>query len=628
MFQFAAFEWNPNSSKDAQAVGAFESRLTDAAKPWTVVLDAPGLKVMCATSAQSASCVHRLPNGGGVILGVIFDRPGSGSAFQPMSRLEQDESAGAEIISTGGRRLVEHYWGSYIAFIVSRDRLTHLALNSPAGHLPCFYGLRTGIRVYCSDLGDFYRLDAGALEVDWQYIAMHLVVPRHTQSTAVRGVTELRPGTCLEVAAEGTRLVRYSTATRYTADTRIYDPEVAADELRNTCRASVHAWASCYDTILLNLSGGLDSSIVAGYLRDSPSRPNVVAVNYHAKGAEADERSFARQTADYCCFKLIECERVVSKSLRTLFELPLTARPGSYVMSVDHTASERSLARELGAASIFSGHGGDEVFFAGAAEYSPADFLYERGFARQIFDIIASSARAQNLTTWRVLRSAFSRGVFTTKWSPTSLSLLRRHRQLLNPDLISQFARSQWDFYTWPPSSRGAPPGVLQQRFLLEEPIDFHGPLSTWDSPEQVSPLMSQPLLDLAARIPSYVFSRDGGDRELARSAFSGCVAPGILRRATKGCAEDWLESMFLADREYFRERIMDGYLLRRGLLNRRNVENVLSGGFATRVESFSELFHIVEVEAWLQNSVRTGSVRAPRQSVSWAQLPAINVNA
>jgi len=611
MLRFAAFEWSSCSRAQADQAAAFERSLLDSKLPWTVALEVPGLKVMCAHSAHSASRVRRLPNETGVVLGVVFERNPSDASPRQTTRLGTDENEADAIVATEGRHLVDRYWGRYIAFVVKRDTHTHWVLNAPASDLPCFYGRRAGLRVYCSDIADFFHLDHTPLAINWQYIAMHLVIPRHTAVTALHGVVELKPGMCLRVTPESERLLPHWQAVRYAAQTRIRSYNVAADELKRTCEATVHAWASCYERIFLNLSGGLDSSILAACLRSAPVQPEVIALNYYAKGVEADERGFARQTAGRCGFRLVEIERPEGTSLRRLFALPATPRPGSYVMSVDHADSEQQLARDLDASAIFSGHGGDELFFAGAPDFAPADFVYEQGLRTDLLRIIAASARARNLSTWRVMRSALSRGLFTRQWSPTSLALLSRYRQLLNPDLIAAFRRDQWDFHTWPRTTRDAPPGFLQQRFLLEEPIDFYGPLTGFDSPEQVSPLLSQPMLELVARIPSYSFSRHGGDRELARSAFAAQLPSDVLQRSVKGYAEDWLESIFRADRDYFRERIMQGHLLRHGLLNQRAVENVLNGNFATAVESFAEFFHVLEVEAWLQNNVRIGSVHA-----------------
>lgn len=610
MLRFAAFEWKARDRARADQAAAFERRLLDSTLPWTVVLDVAGLKVMCAHSTHSASRARRLPNGAGVILGVVFERTDSDKVPRQTTRPQIREDEADKIVATQGRHLIDHYWGRYIAFIVKRDTNSHWVLNGPASDLPCLYGPRAGLRVYCSDIADFFHLDHTPVDINWQYIAMHLAIPRHTPWTALQGVVELKAGTCLQVGPDAERLLSYWKAVSHVAETRIDCFDTAARELKRTCESTVHAWASCYEGILLNLSGGLDSSILAACLHSAPSRRNVVALNYYAQGVEADERCFARQSANRCGVRLVEIERLSGTSLRSLFSLPATPRPGSYVMTVDHVDSEQRLARELGASTIFSGHGGDEIFFAVAADVAPADFVYEKGIRAGLFRLIAATARARNLSTWRVMRTALSRGLFTRRWSPTSPALMRRYRQLLNPDLIADFWRDQWDFYSWPRTTRDAPPGVLQQRFMLEEPIDFHGPLTRFDSAEQVAPLMSQPVLELVARIPSYTFSPQGGDRELARSAFAAQLPPTVVRRSVKGYAEDWLESLFLADRDYFRERIMEGQLLRQGLLNQRNVENVLNGNIATVVESFAEFFHVLEVEAWLQNNVRVGSVR------------------
>ena len=88
--------------------------------------------------------------------------------------------------------------------------------------------------------------------------------------------------------------------------------------MRQCVRDVVHAWASCYDHMLLSLSGGLDSSIVLACLKDAPSRPRVTCFHYYPLGADLDERAYARAAAAKAGLELLERPRDSSFSLQPL----------------------------------------------------------------------------------------------------------------------------------------------------------------------------------------------------------------------------------------------------------------------------------------------------------------------
>ncbi len=84
----------------------------------------------------------------------------------------------------------------------------------------------------------------------------------------------------------------------------------------------------------------------------------------------------------------------------------------------------------------------------------------------------------------------------------------------------------------------GLPKGKLWQLSLLCARRNFTSPFDRDDDPEPVSPLLSQPILELCLRIPSWYQVHGHRDRALARDAFRDDLDPRIAGRTSKGGGE------------------------------------------------------------------------------------------
>jgi asparagine synthase (glutamine-hydrolysing) len=132
----------------------------------------------------------------------------------------------------------------------------------------------------------------------------------------------------------------------------------------------------------------------------------------------------------------------------------------------------------------------------------------------------------------------------------------------------------------------------------------YYDPLFPADqpAPEYVSPLLSQPVVELCLRIPSYVLFENGNDRGLARRAFAAEIPPEILSRQWKDRVQGFTESILLHGRTFARELLLDGVLVKQGLLDARKIETALSGRDARSTVSVGEILDHLVVEAWLRS--------------------------
>ena len=116
-------------------------------------------------------------------------------------------------------------------------------------------------------------------------------------------------------------------------------------------------------------------------------------------------------------------------------------------------------------------------------------------------------------------------------------------RPLLVPAMIEEARRSGTFLHPLLRHPRGAPSGKLWHAHQISQPFDFYDPLGREGDAERLSPLFSQPVMELCLRIPTYVLTHGGWDRAVARRAFYHDLPPQIRNRRNKGGIEEHLRS-------------------------------------------------------------------------------------
>ena len=466
--------------------------------------------------------------------------------------------------------------------------------------MPCYLVRRQGVDIYFSWMEDVLDLLDGPLEVNWSYLAAAVCFLReHSPGTALREVTQVLAGECVEIRAGASKRFFYWDPLQIAGEEVIEDPLAAATAMRQCVREVVQAWASCHEHLLLSLSGGLDSSIVLACLVDAPSRPRVTCFHYYPLGADLDERAYARAAAAKAGLTLIERPRDSSFSLQPLLGIHRTPEPTNYPYFLEHGRLDAQLAAEHGAGAVIIGYGGDQLFYQERAQWAAGDFLHRRGLRARVLRVALDAAQMDQISVWRVLREAASGYLAHQRWSV--LQEAGRMRPLLLPGVISEARRRAEFVNPLLRHPRGAPSGKLWHAHQISQPFDFYDPIAGEGEVERISPLFSQPLMELCLRIPTYVLTHGGWDRAVARRAFYEDLPPEIRNRRHKGGIEEHLRRTLEHNRAFLRELLLDGALVREGIVDRARLAEVLSGR-ATRIAAGpGELLEYAGIEAWLR---------------------------
>ncbi len=597
MFRYLAFVWNDAHAGARESARRLQERLLSKdgrGAQWTVALEQEGLRVFHAGVQSGTSKAYTLDGSTGVVLGTLFTASGA-----VPTTLSTNESM--QILATGGRRLIERYWGRYVAFLHDPARSVTRVLRDPSVGLPCMSTSSSGVEIYFSLMTDALALGLGPFSINWSYVAAHLCYQiLEVHASALNEVSRVLGGECVEWRAGRATRSFYWNPLDIADSAVIEDVAQAATALRETTRRCVHAWAGEHRSIIHTLSGGLDSSIVVSCLRDAPSSPAVACVNYYSPGADSDERSYAQLAARHAGYEIIERERDVAIRLETLLDAPPSAYPVNCRYYIENSAGEAHLTRDRQATAIFCGEGGDQIFYQARASFAAGDYLCRRGLGAGLLRVALDAARLDRLSVWRVLDDALRQKAFGHRWSVESD--IAQFRKLIPEGVIATVKADARFVHPILQMARRTPSGKLWHAFQLLFPaMDFYDPLGVVQA-ERITPLCSQPIVELCLRTPTDVLTAGGWDRAVARRAFQHDLPRKIVVRRTKGGLDRYARAVLGRNLPFIRELLLTGQLVRENLIDRSKLEASLSGNPSRVGGDAVEIFQYVNAEAWLQH--------------------------
>jgi asparagine synthase (glutamine-hydrolysing) len=139
-------------------------------------------------------------------------------------------------------------------------------------------------------------------------------------------------------------------------------------------------------------------------------------------------------------------------------------------------------------------------------------------------------------------------------------------------------------------------------------------PLDRASALQWISPLTSQPIVELFARIPLYVLNAGAEDRAVARRAFASDLPAPLLARKTKGLQNRFYNLSVRNNYDFFRTTLLEGVLVKERLLDHVKVRELLDRSNNERSSEMVDVmaFHF-NLEVWLRTWQRTTQFGARR---------------
>jgi asparagine synthase (glutamine-hydrolysing) len=487
-------------------------------------------------------------------------------------------------------------WGNFLAFSAGPGKPVEVS-RAPLTGMPLYFCRTHGGLLLFShlELVRALEIDIG-LDVDF---LRHLLAYSNyrTARTGLAGVEELLSGTRLTFNGHVTQ-VRQTWSPWPHVRKGIYDRD-AVPLLNSTIRKCVSAWAKERRQIMLELSGGLDSSIVAAAL--AAEDHGFAAATIATASPDGDERRYARAVAERCGAALAEYVHDDSELDLAAGPQFISPRPATYGVLAGIDAALGAATAQLPGASIFTGIGGDNVFAITRSILPVIDAIKVREPIRRPAAALGDCARLCDVTIWHAARAVYRH------WRrPPPTGWPREDEYCTRSALPDAPLPHLWDH-----GAEGIPPGKIKHVQSIQRILDFLDRPGRWHGRDVVAPLLSQPVVELCLSIPGWQWVAGGRDRAAAREAFASRLPEFVVWRRNKGRLETLCAKTFIEQRARLRPILLEGRLAREGLLDRERIEAYLARERLAGDYDYFRLLELADIELWIASIEGFGRVPA-----------------
>lgn len=502
------------------------------------------------------------------------------------------------------RSLLASCWGDYVSFRAGADGLK--VMRDPSGALPCFFVLVEDAIYLASDVSLLVLALGRVPAIDWDRLARLLYVNDLPEElTALAGFRELLPGHMLTFADGRAEVQPIWSPWDYVA----HDDGPTPGQLEQCVRQCVNTVASPFQSVLIGVSGGLDSSIVTACLAGGNSDVHPITIS--TDDPRGDEAGFAQVLCDHLSLPLIrDVYRLMAVDITrsTVAHLP---RPGGRAQLQAYDAAVLAAANQTGASAFLSGVGGDNVFYYTNSARALVDHYLECGLSRHVLATLRNICRLAGCTIGQALKQAIEvpRGAEPCKYR------WRVDGRFLHAGRLADLSLAS-PSHPWLVGPRTSRPGraahiamILRAQHYLDAQ-DREGPLTF------LQPLLAQPIIELCLGIPSWRAVANGCDRAVARQAFAGSLPAAIINRRVKGGPDGFAHQIIRENLPTIRERLLDGVLATQQLLDLSAFEHALREENLMGGNDYVRILLLLDTEAWARHWIARRDAVSPLTAV------------
>lgn len=356
---------------------------------------------------------------------------------------------------------------------------------------------------------------------------------------------------------------------------------------------TIKALASSYDVLVAEVSGGLDSAVVASSLVASGAGPRLrAALHLYGDRPESDEQAWAAEVCDRLDIPMRAFGRAMAPFDPEMDFAPLArdARPPISALDSWRDTVVAGLLRSYDAQALFTGMGGDAVFFQTPMAAVFTDLLQEEGLRALFSHGHRDVARRLRRSVWSVALEAIKTACAPPD-EPRLSPLIGERARLASPGPV----------HPWLERLDRVSPARRAQIVSLAGLQDSLGRNRRTQSADIVHPLLAQPVLEVCLMLPTWSQVVGGRDRSLARDAFADRLPRSVVFRRSKGELTSLFSRRAAASLDLLRPFLLDGVLVSAKVLDRGAVDAALRRESLIQRPDALALISAAAVEAWVR---------------------------
>lgn len=604
MLSYFLLFWDTDNFEASSNATEIIRRAKNSTKEWKVTHHSIGLVVFSRLQYSSKS-VNLHGGNHGVILGKLYKKKNFIAESEVICNLSEGESS--NIINTKAQILTDNYWGNYIYILKYKDKL--LLGRDCTGMELCFTTWHNNIFIAFSDLNSLPIAEEIKKDVNWDYLIGCMKFNQGASPhTALKNVKEVIPGQSVSISAK-TR--EESTDLSWNPRVFIENPTENFENAKNLIYSStlscVDAQLQPYNQIALALSGGLDSSIVLSSIKETSPSKKIWVYHHHSLEGDLSEENFARTVTEKYNLDLniINSRR---QSLAPLIEeaAPLFPTPIPFASSSDSNKRLSMVIRSMDIDAIFSGTGGDQIYFKRPELSAFFDYASRKGFNSTYLNVALNTSRLTGLSIWEILKQ-YKSYKNNTYYKKSSM-----RNALISEDFKERFeSYALYDEHPWFTDAKSLTYGKFNQLTQFTNFPYFRNTIANKKHiiSDEVNALIAQPLMESTLSIPSYLLLYKGRKRGLAREAFRKLLPEEIYYREQKGYFHKFVFNNIIESLPLIREYLLNGELIKSNLLNTVQVEEILNEDKIRINKGIgSNVLTMMDIEKWLR-TIRNNTI-------------------
>lgn len=497
-----------------------------------------------------------LPQDQGFFIGKMFDR----ETFTPVSFSIPD---GQSIINDP-TTIMRLWWGRYAGTIYNKKNKRCTLIRDPQGLSTIYYAITNYGVLFSTEMTLLTDALTEKPSVNNSYFAEYIIGNNYAlSSTPFNEIQELLPGMGLHIQQDGTTSLEQLWDVSACNSSFITDTDAFEHTLLATMKASLKAWTYNNSGICVELSGGADSSGLMILLRNIlPESKNIIGVNYFDSASpSANEIEHAKEVTDMCNVPL----HLIDWNESSLFDpLPTSWRPDkptTFLMFYNTTQQLQDLAQQYNCSDIINGQGGDHVFLAPQPIEAIADYWLDNGFSG--ITKPAQEISNANRMSWSILARQTIGNI--ASYYGLSKNNIIQETNYFTPAITH---KTNNDFYldksiaTFYPAKKKHVKNLFHAQAYADRNQRINGRIFT-------HPLLSQPIVELGLKIPTYQSFNNGYDRIFFRNAVSRIQKSNALWRTIKGETSSSMSKAFSDQAGNIQDLLLNGYFVQNDLLNK-----------------------------------------------------------